>query len=102
MIEEIRRGGQGRYYVATSGGATALIGVRRPDGAAVYSHYQNVEPIVLVVGSLGVLGAIAKFGLGVEDFPLTPCVLGPLLLIGWYYLRSQRLGQQRAFAADTA
>lgn len=100
MIEEIRRGGEGRWYVATSGGATALIGVRRADGTAVYAHYQNIEPVILVVGLLGVLGGVLKFGLGVEDFPLTPVVLGPLLLLGWWYFRSQRLAQENYFKTD--
>jgi hypothetical protein len=102
VIDELRRGGPGKYYVASSGGANAVIGVRRSDGTAVYSHYMNMEPIVLVVGLLGTLGAVLKFGLGIEDFPLTPCVLGPLLLLGWWYFRSQRLEQQRFFEMQMA
>ncbi|MFT4027280.1 MAG: hypothetical protein QM676_10825 [Novosphingobium sp.] len=100
VIDEIRRGGEGRWYVATSGGATAFIGVRRSDGTATYAHYMNTEPMLLVVGLLGVLGGVLKFGIGVEDFPLTPVVLGPLLLLGWWYFRSQRLQQRRFFEAD--
>jgi hypothetical protein len=102
MLDEIRKGGQGRYYLASSGGGRALIGVRRPDGAKVYSHYMNIEPIVLVVGLLGTLGGIARFGFGVEDFPLTSSILGPMLLAGWYYFRSQRRAQQREVDADSA
>jgi hypothetical protein len=45
---------------------------------------------------------IARFGFGVEDFPLTPSILGPMLLAGWYYFRSQRLAQQREVDADSA
>jgi hypothetical protein len=102
VIDEVRRGGRGRYYFAKSDGAVGLIGVRRPDGTRTYSHFTNIEPVLLVVGILGVLGGVAKFVLGVEDFPLTPVVLGPLLLLGWAYLRNQRLGFQREFEADTA
>lgn len=97
VIEEIRRGGQGRWYVVSSGGATAIVGVRRADGTAVYAHYMNMEPIMLVVGLLGVLGGVIKYGFGVADFPLTPIVLGPLLLLGWWWFRGQRLEQQRFF-----
>ena len=101
VIEEIRRGGQGRWYIASSGGATAIVGVRRADGTAVYANYMNMEPIVLVVGLLGVLGGVIKFGFGVADFPMTPVVLGPLLLLGWWWFRSQRLEQQRFFEAHS-
>lgn len=100
VIEEIRRGGPGRWYVAVSGGATAVIGVRRADGTAVYSHYMNIEPVVLVVGLLGIIGGVIKFGFGVQDFPITPVVLGPLLVMGWWWFRSQRLAQQQAFEVD--
>lgn len=100
VIEEIARGGEARYFIAKSGGATAVIGVRRADGTAVYAHYMNLEPIVLVVGLLGVICAILRFGAGFEDLPLTPCLMGPLLLGGWYYFRSQRLEQHHAFEAD--
>jgi hypothetical protein len=102
MIDEIRRGGQGRWYVAKVDGVTAFAGVRRADGTAVYAKHTNFEPVVLVVGLLGCLGGVVKFGLGVEEFPLTPVVLGPFLLIGWYYFRSKRLEQERVFAADAA
>lgn len=99
VIEQIRRGGQGRWFVASSGGATAIVGVRRADGTSVYAHYMSMEPIVLVVGLLGVLGGVVKFGFGVADFPVTPVVLGPLLLLGWWWFRSQRLEQQHFFEA---
>jgi hypothetical protein len=100
MIEEIRRGGAGRYYMATVDGAKALIGVRRADGGATYAHYHNFEPIILVVGLLGTSAAVARFGLGIADMPLLASVLGPLLLIGWFYFRSQRLAQRKVFEAD--
>lgn len=100
VIDEIRRGGEGRWYVAVSGGATAVIGVRRADGTAVYSHYMKIEPMLLVVGLLGTIGGVIKFGFGVQDFPITPVVLGPLLVMGWWWFRSQRLAQQQAFEVD--
>jgi hypothetical protein len=102
MVDEIRRGGKGRYYFARADGATGLIGVRRPDGTKIYSHYQNIEPMLLIVGMLGILGGVAKYGFGVEEFPLTPVVLGPVLFAFWFYLRNQRLTQQREFEADGA
>ncbi len=100
MIDEIRRGGPGRWYVAKVDGVTAFAGVRRSDGTAVYANHTNFEPIILVVGLLGCLGGVLKYGLGVEDFPLTPVVLGPLLLGAWYYFRSKRLEAARLFQAD--
>jgi hypothetical protein len=100
MIEEIRRGGAGRYYMATADGAKALIGVRRADGGSTYAHYHNIEPIILIVGLLGTAAAVARFGLGVADMPLLASVLGPLLLVGWFYLRSQRLAQRKFFDSD--
>lgn len=100
MIEEIRRGGAGRYYMATADGAKALIGVRRADGSATYAHYQNLEPLILVVGLLGTVVAVMRFALGVEGAPLLAALLGPLLLIGWYYLRNQRLAQRKFFDSD--
>jgi hypothetical protein len=99
VIEELRRGGQGRWYVVSSGGATAIVGVRRADGTAVYAHYMKIEAMLLVVGMLGVQGGVIKFGLGVADFPLTPVVLGPLLVLAWWWYRGQRLEQQHFFEA---
>ncbi len=99
MVEEIRQGGAGRYYLARADGANALIGVRRPDGAAIYAHYQNIEPIVLIAGLFGAAAAVARFGFGADMF-LIPALLGPLLLVGWFYLRSQRLAQRGFFEAD--
>ena len=100
MIEEIRRGGAGRYYMATADGAKALIGVRRADGSATYAHYQNLEPIILAVGLLGTASAALRFGLGMTDMPWLASGLGPLLLIGWFYLRNQRLAQRKFFDSD--
>ena len=100
MIEEIRRGGAGRYYMATADGAKALIGVRRPDGSKTYARYHNFEPIILVVGLLGTATAVARFIFGVEGMPFLASVLGPLLLGAWFYFRSQRLAQHRFFEAD--
>lgn len=97
MIEQIRRGGEGRWYVAKTDGVTAFVGVRRADGTAVYAKHTNFEPVMLVVGLLGLLGGVAKFGFGLEEFPLTPAVLGPLLLLGWWYFRSQRIAQENYF-----
>ncbi len=97
MIDEIRRGGQGRWYVAKVDGVTAFSGVRRSDGTAVYANHTNFEPVMLVVGLLGCLGGVVKYGFGVEDFPLTPVVLGPLLLGAWYYFRSKRLEAENYF-----
>lgn len=99
VVGEVARGGPGRYFLARADGANALIGVRRADGAAHYAHYQNAEPIVLIGGIIGILVGIARFTV-VPDLPLTPAVLGPLLLLGWLYLRNQRLGQRRFFDAN--
>jgi hypothetical protein len=101
MLREIERGGEGRYFMATADGAKALIGVRRPDGTATYAHYQNAEPIVLIGGLIGTACAVMRFGFGFgADIFLLPCLLGPPLLLGWFYLRSQRLAQKRAFDAN--
>ena len=93
-------GGQGRYYFQRAGGALGLIGVRRPDGTSNYGHYTNLAPLVLVVGALGVLVGVARFAFGIADLPLTPAVLGPLLLLFGAYLNSQKNAARRAFEAD--
>lgn len=98
MVEQIALGGDGKYYVAKADGALALCGVRRPDGAAHYAHWSNLEPILLVVAVLGLGVGLLRFGFGV-DAPLTPIVLAPILLLFWLYLRNQRLSARRAFDA---
>ena len=89
-------------FLSRSRALRCAFGTRRDDGTAVYAHYQNIEPMLLVVGLLGILGGVLKFGVGVGDFPLTPVVLGPPLLIGWWWFRSQRREQQQFFDTHAA
>ncbi len=98
VTSEIVKGGAGRYYFAKVDGGHAIFGVRRADGSATYGHYDNLEPILLVVGLLGAGGAIARFGFGV-GFPLLAALLGPLLLLGWAFFRRRRIAQKRFFDA---
>lgn len=99
ITDEVRKGGQGRFYFQPSDGVLGLIGVGRPDGSRLYGHSSNHAPIMLVVGGLASLGAIARFGFGV-DFPLIASILGPLLLLAGLYLQRQKAAGRRAFEAD--
>lgn len=100
LEEEIARGGHGRWYLTKADGQLGMFGLRRADGTAKYGHFSNIEPILLVVGILGALVGIARFGFGVEDLPLTPAVLSVLLLGFYFYLRSKRLAAKASFDAD--
>lgn len=100
VMGEAAQGGAGRFYIVKAEGAYGLVGLRRPDGREFYAHYSNVEVMVLVVGLLGTACAIGRFGLGIADLPLLASVLGPLLLLGWLYLRGQRRAGLRRFEAD--
>jgi len=102
VTSEILRGGEGRFCISTSGGATGLVGVRRPDGSASFAYYHNLAAIVITVGILGLLCAIARFGFGLEDLPLTPAVLGPILLAAGAYMLSQKRAARQAFETDAA
>lgn len=99
VTSETIRGGQGKYYFVTADGPMGLYGVRRPDGTKAYAHFTNVEPMILIVGLLGTLCAIARFGFG-YGAPLLAAILGPLLLIGWFYLSTKRKNAKRVFDAD--
>lgn len=101
VTSQIIAGGDGRFYLTRFGGGIGLIGVRRPDNSNYYSHYTNMIPVVLVVGALGALMGVAKFGFGVANLPLTPAVVGPLLMIAGFYFSSQKNAARRAFEADT-
>ena len=101
MTPEVIAGGEGRFYFASADGPLGLIGVRRSDGSTQYAHFSNVETIMLVVGLLGSLCTIARFGFGV-DVPLTASILGPLLVLGWAYLNNKKKVAHAAFLADNA
>lgn len=97
MVDEIARGGRGRWFVTTADGALGLYGVRRPDGAAHYGHFTNMEPFVLVGAIIGLVALLARLLFG--EGPLLAAVLGPPLLLAWFYLRHQRLAAKSAFDA---
>lgn len=102
VTSQVAQGGQGRFYLARFDGAMALIGVRRPDGSSYYAHPHNMIPIVLTIGALGTLCAIARFGFGYSDMPLLAAVLGPPLLAAGFYLKNQKDVARRTFQADAA
>jgi hypothetical protein len=101
VSNEIIAGGQGTYYFTTAEGALGLFGVRRPDGAANYAHFSNVEIVVLVGGLLGTLAGIARFVFGF-GIPALGYILGPPLLAAWFYLNLKKQAARRAFEADNA
>lgn len=100
VTSEVIKGGAGRFCIIDADGAKGLIGIRRPDGTRHYGHFSNFAPILLVVGVLGILGGVAKFGFGLSDFPLLPVILGPLLFIAGLYLNQQKSAGRKAFEAD--
>lgn len=100
VTSEVLAGGQGRYCFTRSGGALGLVGVRRPTGTSVFGYFTNMIPIMVVAGLLGSLFGVARFIFGVEGLPLTPAVLGSLLLAASWYLHSQKQAARHAFEAD--
>ena len=100
VTSEVLAGGAGRFCFQRSGGALGLVGVRRPDGQAAFGYFTNIVGILTVVGVLGTLFTVARFGFAVEGLPLTPAVLGPLLLAGAWYINSQKQAARRAFEDD--
>ncbi len=99
--EDIAAGGPGRYYFTKADAQYGMFGMRREGGVPKCSRFSNIETMILVVGLLGVLVGIAKFGFGIADLPLTPAVLSVLLLGFWFYMRSQRLTAEARFHADS-
>jgi hypothetical protein len=102
VTSEVLKGGAGRFTIIDSDGAKGLVGVRRPDGTKVYGHFSNFAPVLFVVGILGMLGGVAKYGFGVTEFPLTPVVLGPLLFLAALWFNAQKSAGRKAFEADNA
>lgn len=100
VTSEAIKGGPGKFYFVTADGPLGLYGVRRPDGSKIYAHFMgNFEPMILIVGLLGTLCAIARFGFGL-DAPFLASIIGPPLVVGWYYLGNKRKNAKRLFEAD--
>ena len=55
------------------------------------------EPLILIVGLLGTLCAIGRFGFGYEELPLVASIVGPLLIVGWYHFSNKRKNARRLF-----
>ncbi len=99
MVDEIARGGAGRWLVADADGGKGLCGVYRADGTRTYAHWSNLGVILLVVGLLGSSVGVARFGFGYSELPLTPAALGPVLIFASLWLRNQRITAKKVFDA---
>lgn len=100
VVAALRRGGEGRFYVSSGGGQTGVHGVRMVDGTSAYSHYNNADKMLLFGAAAGfAMWIVALFG---AEVPVTPLVLAPLLLIGFFFVRRIRVAGRRQFDADAA
>lgn len=100
VTAHVLKGGPGHYSFTRTGGALALVGVRRPDGESAFGWFTNVMTMLLVVGTLGTLFGIVRFALASQEMPVTPGVLGPILLGLGFYMRHQKEAARRAFEAS--
>ena len=94
----VRRGGAGRYYLSSGGGQTGIHGVRLDDGTRAYAHYNNMELIVLIGIAAGLI--LLVIGLATGDMMILPVVIGALLVVAWFFLRSIRTAGKRQYDAD--
>ncbi len=90
VANALKKGGEGRFYLTRWGGQSGIHGVRLKDGTQAYSHYNNLELLLLLGGLAG--AAMLVIGLmGVDGFMITPVLIGALLLIALVFARRHRL-----------
>ena len=101
VLEVLKRGGGGRFYLSSFGGQTGVHGVRMDDGTAAYSHYNNMEMIVLIGVAAGAV--MAAIGLaGASGFMITPVIIGAALAVAYVFMRKSRMDGRRQYEADAA
>ena len=95
----IRRGGEGRFYLGKNAGMAGIHGVRLNDGTAAYSKYHNMELIFII----GAVAGLAMLGIRMIDpagFMITPVIIGAVLLVGLFIIRSGRTADRQAYERD--
>jgi len=92
----IRRGAKGRFYLSTYGGQTGIHGVRLDDGTEAYARYNNFETILLI-GIFAGAGMAVIGLLGIDGFMITPVIVGGLLAILYFYMRSNRIAAKKQY-----
>ena len=98
ITELLRKGGTGRFYLSSGGGQTGIHGVRLDNGTQAYAHYNNMEFIVLIGIAAGL--AMLVIGLVTGEMMITPVVIGALLVVGYFILRTVRVAGRKQFEAD--
>ena len=96
--EVIEHGGEGTFYLSKHAGALGVHGVKLADGTKYYAHFNNMELIFVIAAIVAALGIVAKLA-GVEDFPLTPIVIGAIFAALYPIIRNGRLQAKKAFDA---
>ena len=98
VADAIRRGAEGEFHLSKYGGAKGIHGIKLKDGTKYYAKFSNVETILMIgIVAAGLVLLLVLFG--VPDFPVTPLVLGPIMLFAWFVVRTGRLQHQREFDA---
>ena len=96
VADAIRRGADGQFHFSKYGGAKGIHGIKLKDGTKHYAKFSNVETILMIgVGAFAIVLLLMLAGL--PDFPVTPLVLGPIMLFA--VVRNGRLQNQREFDA---
>ena len=96
--EVIERGGEGTFYLSKHGGTLGVHGVKLADGTKHYSHFNNLELIFLIGAGAGALALAARLA-GIDEFSITPIVIGTILGACYLIIRNGRLQAKRAFDA---
>ena len=98
VADVLRRGGEGAFHFSKYGGAKGIHGIKLADGTKHYAKFSNVETILLIGIGAGVI-ALVLIVAGVPDFPVTPLVIGAIMVVAYFVVRSGRIATQRAFDA---
>ena len=94
----IARGGSGEFHISKHAGMLGIHGVELDDGTKIYAHFNNLEMILLIGAGMGAVTLLFVLA-GLQDPPLTPLLLGPVLAVAWFVVRSGRHKAKAAFDA---
>lgn len=94
----IARGGSGRFYLSKHGGMLGIHGARLDDGTVAYAHFNNLELIFLIGMAAGAFMLVVWL-MGMEGRMITPVIVGGLLAVGYFVIRSGRLKAKAEFDA---
>jgi hypothetical protein len=96
VARALKPGASGRFYLTSFGGQTGIHGVRLADGVSAYSHYNNIE-LIMLIGIAAGIGVLVIGILSKSNVVTLPVLIGAGLVVGYVFARKARLAGRRQF-----